>query len=269
MEDDILQGFLEESWENLGQLDSDIVAFEQDTENEELLANVFRTIHTIKGTCGFIGLVKIGEIAHAAEHVLGKMRDHTIVRSSAAISAVLESVDVIKELLQGLEKNGQEPDCEFSELVYRLEQIAQNRPVKTSSSPKNNQPPLKQTVVQEQHSPKSQKSNDSGSQSGQATAIVDIRAEELINEAGEIDFDALDKAINEAASRHRQALAEQQAANQNRREKNHLLPFLKIRFQQVQGNQKTLISPLQKNQVWLKPLWITARKNPSRIFLFV
>mgnify|MGYP002626335652 CR=1 FL=1 len=56
MDDDILQEFLAESWENLGGLDTEIVALEKSPQNSELLASIFRTIHTIKGTCGFIGL---------------------------------------------------------------------------------------------------------------------------------------------------------------------------------------------------------------------
>ncbi|WP_298859697.1 Hpt domain-containing protein, partial [uncultured Gimesia sp.] len=69
--DDILQEFLAESWENLGQLDSEIVELEKDPQNAELIASIFRTIHTIKGTCGFLGLTNLGAVAHSAENVLG------------------------------------------------------------------------------------------------------------------------------------------------------------------------------------------------------
>lgn len=50
MDDEILQDFLAESWENLSQLDTEIVALEKDPKNDDLLASIFRTIHTIKGT---------------------------------------------------------------------------------------------------------------------------------------------------------------------------------------------------------------------------
>ena len=60
MDDDILQEFLAESWENLGRLDTDIVALEREPHDAELLASIFRTIHTLKGTCGFLGLAGLG-----------------------------------------------------------------------------------------------------------------------------------------------------------------------------------------------------------------
>ena len=109
MEDDILQEFLAESWENLSQLDTEIVSLEKDPSNSELLDSIFRTIHTIKGTCGFIGLTGLGHVAHSAENVLGKMRDGALSVSPGAISLVLEGVDEIKALLEGLEATGEEP----------------------------------------------------------------------------------------------------------------------------------------------------------------
>jgi len=186
MEDDIIQGFLEESWENLAQLDMDIVAFEKNTGDDELLASVFRTIHTIKGTCGFIGLNRIGAVSHAAENVLGKMRDRSIARESDAISRVLEAVDALKELLQGLETTGEEPDLEYPDLIDALEQIAEGE----SAAAAELSAPATSTAVAEPTS-----------LNGSST--IDIDAEALRTESGDIDFDALDKAINEAAARHR------------------------------------------------------------------
>jgi two-component system chemotaxis sensor kinase CheA len=124
MDDDILQEFLAESWENLARLDSEIVALEKSPENAELLASIFRTIHTIKGTCGFIGLTRLGAVAHAAENILGLMRDGTLAVTPPAISIVLDAVDVIKELLQGLEATGKEPEGDHSRLIHRLDLLA-------------------------------------------------------------------------------------------------------------------------------------------------
>ncbi len=75
MADDLLQEFLSESWENLTRLDTEIVELEKEPGDRALIASIFRTIHTIKGTCGFIGLNGLGSVAHAAENVLGRMRD--------------------------------------------------------------------------------------------------------------------------------------------------------------------------------------------------
>lgn len=122
--DDILQEFLAESWENLGQLDSEIVELEKDPHNSELIASIFRTIHTIKGTCGFLGLTNLGALAHSAENVLGKMRERILDVSPGAISLVLEAIDRIKELLQGLEATGEEPKTDHSTLTAMLDELA-------------------------------------------------------------------------------------------------------------------------------------------------
>ncbi|GAB4147204.1 MAG: chemotaxis protein CheW [Planctomycetaceae bacterium] len=126
MDDDILQEFLAESWENLGQLDTEIVSLEKEPSNAELLASIFRTIHTIKGTCGFIGLTNLGNVAHSAENVLGKMRERELDVTPDAISLVLRAIDVIKELLEGLEATGEEPSSDHSALIAELDHLAEN-----------------------------------------------------------------------------------------------------------------------------------------------
>jgi two-component system chemotaxis sensor kinase CheA len=124
MEDEILKEFLSESWENLGRLDSEIVELEKRPGDDQLLASIFRTIHTIKGTCGFIGLTGLGSVAHSAENVLGKMRDGVLAAAPTTISPVLEAVDEIKFLLHGLESSGKEPNRDNSDLIRRLDSIA-------------------------------------------------------------------------------------------------------------------------------------------------
>lgn len=124
MEDEILQEFLAESWENLGRLDTEIVRLEREPSNAELLGSIFRTIHTIKGTCGFIGLTRLGKVAHSTENVLGRMRDGRLDVTPPAVSLVLDGIDRIKELLTGLEEGGQEPDLNSSDLIHRLDLLA-------------------------------------------------------------------------------------------------------------------------------------------------
>src|SRR3990172_12610944 len=124
MDEDILQEFLAESWENLGRLDSEIVSLEKDPKNRSLLASIFRTIHTIKGTCGFIGLTHLGAVAHSAENVLGQMRDGVLDVTPGAISLVLQAVDVVKDLLQGLEATREEPQRDNSALIADLDVLA-------------------------------------------------------------------------------------------------------------------------------------------------
>ena len=139
VEADLLQEFLAESWENLGRLDTEIVRLEQEPGDESLLASIFRTIHTLKGTCGFLGLSRLGDVAHSTENVLGKMREGCLDVSPAAISIVLEGVDRIKALLHGLEATGEEPVLESRDLIHRLDllaSLAQAKPVPKPASPK-------------------------------------------------------------------------------------------------------------------------------------
>ena len=74
MEDEIIREFLVESYENLARLDQEMVELEKRPDDQELLASIFRTIHTIKGTCGFLGFETLGGITHLAENILSEIR---------------------------------------------------------------------------------------------------------------------------------------------------------------------------------------------------
>jgi two-component system chemotaxis sensor kinase CheA len=118
--DDLLSDFLTESSENLMLLDQEIVELERTPDDPQLLQSVFRTIHTIKGTGGFLDLGRLEAVAHAAENVLGLMRDGTLAVTTAAISDVLAAVDAIKLILEGLAENGTEPAGGDAALIARL-----------------------------------------------------------------------------------------------------------------------------------------------------
>ena len=78
--DDLLSEFLTETNENLAVLDVELVKLEQNPNDIDLLSNIFRLVHTVKGTCGFLGLPRLESVAHAGENVLGKVRDGDVVR---------------------------------------------------------------------------------------------------------------------------------------------------------------------------------------------
>ncbi len=122
--DDLLSEFLTESNESLAKLDVELVQFEQNPNDEGLLSNIFRLVHTIKGTCGFLGLPRLASVAHASENVLGKIRDGELMVTPEAISAILESIDTIKDLLAALEETEVEPEGGDEELIGRLNAIA-------------------------------------------------------------------------------------------------------------------------------------------------
>jgi two-component system chemotaxis sensor kinase CheA len=119
--DDLLRDFLTESNENLTRLDGEIVLLEKKPGDRELLASIFRTIHTIKGTCGFLGLGRLEAVAHVAESVLGRLRDGELGVTPEVISDVLSAVDAIKSILAGLEQAGAEPPGDDAAVIARLE----------------------------------------------------------------------------------------------------------------------------------------------------
>jgi two-component system, chemotaxis family, sensor kinase CheA len=123
--DDLLREFLTESAENLGKLDNDIVGLERRPNDAALLNGVFRTIHTIKGTCGFLGLPRLEAIAHAAENVLDALRADKLVMNAKIISDVLQAVDSIRGVLEHLAQFECEPEGEDSLIIAALEQHMQ------------------------------------------------------------------------------------------------------------------------------------------------
>src|SRR5215470_16165128 len=107
--DDLLSEFLTETSENLSVLDVELVRLEQNPDNPELLKNIFRLVHTIKGTCGFLGLPRLEAVAHASENVLGRIRDGELVVTPGIVSLILQSLDTIKGILAVLESTEAEP----------------------------------------------------------------------------------------------------------------------------------------------------------------
>jgi two-component system chemotaxis sensor kinase CheA len=116
----IVNEFLVESYENLDRLDKDLIELEQDPGNTEILSSIFRTIHTIKGTCGFIGLHKLERVAHVGENLLGKLRDGELALNPPRTSALLAMVDAIRQMLDCIESSRNEGDVDYSTLVDTL-----------------------------------------------------------------------------------------------------------------------------------------------------
>ena len=122
--DDLLVEFLTETNESLETVDNELVKLEQNPNDKQVLDNIFRLVHTIKGTCGFLGLPRLEAVAHSGENVLGKFRDGELSVTPQLVTLVLESLDRIKEIVQGLEATGQEPDGDDTELIKILDAAA-------------------------------------------------------------------------------------------------------------------------------------------------
>src|SRR6266849_7993552 len=132
--DDLLSEFLTEANESLSVLDLELVKLEQNPNDPALLSNIFRLVHTIKGTCGFLGLPRLESVAHAAENVLGKVRDGELIVSPMAVTLILESLDCIKMIMGELEANEVEPAGDDSDLIARVNQLANGDAVPSDST---------------------------------------------------------------------------------------------------------------------------------------
>ncbi len=132
--DDLLREFVTETNESLEVVDLELVRFEQDPNNADILHKVFRLVHTIKGTCGFLGLPRLEALAHAAEALMGKFRDGAPA-TGEAVTLVLATIDRIKEILDALEHHQREPDGDDRELIAKLEQMAAQVAARVPASP--------------------------------------------------------------------------------------------------------------------------------------
>src|ERR1700758_5396855 len=122
--DDLLREFLTETSESLDTVDNQLVRFEQEPNNAKILDNIFRLVHTIKGTCGFLGLPRLEALAHAAETLMGKFRDGMPV-TGQAVTLILTTIDRIKDLLAQLEASEAEPEGDDQDLIGELEAMVE------------------------------------------------------------------------------------------------------------------------------------------------
>lgn len=121
--DDIVKDFLIESRENLDRLDQELVSLESDPSSKELLGSIFRTIHTIKGSCGFLGFGHLEKVAHAGENLLSRLRDGLLILNPESTSALLAMVDTVRRMLNEIQATESDGDNDYPELLDRLKQL--------------------------------------------------------------------------------------------------------------------------------------------------
>jgi two-component system chemotaxis sensor kinase CheA len=121
--DDLLREFLTEAGESLDTVDNQLIRFDRDPSNTGILDNVFRLVHTIKGTCGVLGLPRLEALAHAGESLMGEFRDGIPV-TAEAVTLILRTIDRIKEILAGLEATEAEPEGTDQDLIDALVRLS-------------------------------------------------------------------------------------------------------------------------------------------------
>lgn len=141
VDDELVEAFLEESNENLNQLDLDLVALEDNPQDPELLARIFRTIHTIKGTCGFLGFGNLEGLSHAGEDLLARLRSGEVILDEAITTSLLSLVDEVRGVLATVAETGTEGDADHSAVIAdlrrHLPQPAEAAPVPPTAPPES------------------------------------------------------------------------------------------------------------------------------------
>ncbi|MCQ8240686.1 hybrid sensor histidine kinase/response regulator [Acetobacteraceae bacterium KSS12] len=122
--DDLLRDFISETAESLAELDLALIRLERHPDDNQTLSLIFRLMHTIKGTCGFLGLPRLEKLAHAAETVLDGMRGGTLPVSSGGVGLILSAIDGIRHIVSTLERSGHEPEGADATLITALDSYA-------------------------------------------------------------------------------------------------------------------------------------------------
>jgi two-component system, chemotaxis family, sensor kinase CheA len=186
--DDLLREFLTETSESLDTVDNQLVRFEQEPNNAKILDNIFRLVHTIKGTCGFLGLPRLEALAHAAETLMGKFRDGMPV-TGQAVTLILTTIDRIKDILGQLEATEAEPDGSDQDLIDELQAMVE-RGMESMSASSASAPPT--ASAQAEAAPAAEPAAAQGSLMPQAL--------ERPLRPGEVSLDELERAFRETAT---------------------------------------------------------------------
>jgi len=127
-QDSLVTDFLIESIENLDRVDQELLVLEQQPDSGDVVASVFRSIHTIKGTCSFLEFENLEAVTHAGEALLSELRDGGLAMNSSIASALFRMVDVIRVMLASIEEDGSDGEESYEELIEILEGLQREVP---------------------------------------------------------------------------------------------------------------------------------------------
>ena len=123
-DDDILVEFIVEAREILDQLDLDFVQLEITPDDQKLVGNIFRAMHTLKGSSGFFAFKRLEKVSHAGESLLGKIRDGQLTLDTQKATILLSTLDCLRAIIEGIESTHTEPAGDDSGLVENLLALA-------------------------------------------------------------------------------------------------------------------------------------------------
>ncbi|MCB1767635.1 MAG: Hpt domain-containing protein, partial [Candidatus Competibacteraceae bacterium] len=139
--DEIIVEFLTESLEGLDQLDNKFVMLEQNPDDRDTLASIFRTVHTIKGTCGFLGFSHLEKLAHAGENLLSLLRDGKLNFTQEIASALLTMLDAVRTMLGEIERTESDGEEGYANLIETLNRLKEGGSATPAPRPEPAAPP--------------------------------------------------------------------------------------------------------------------------------
>ena len=186
--DDLLREFLTETNESLNLVDAELVRFEQEPNNGAILGNIFRLVHTIKGTCGFLALPRLETLTHAAETLMGKFRDGMPV-TAEAVTLILSTIDRIKSILDAIEKSEQEPLGGDGDLIDLLGRMARQE---AAAPPQVAPPPQPAPAPAELKKPDVPEPPEKADKQDKSERPDEERGDRLANHSIRVNVDTLD-----------------------------------------------------------------------------
>lgn len=206
--DDLLQEFIAETIESLAEIDQQLLELEATPENEDLIRSIFRTLHTIKGTCGFLGLTRMEGVAHASETLLGKMRDRKLSFTPTIGTALFEALDRLKDIVEAVELNQNytdpTPDQDLVNLLLALSEEAAESPPEA---------PAEEVIESEfvenfepQESPEDVSSKETSPASEAPQKDISSSAEKILGD--EVPIDQLDDLFADINTPHKEKAAQ-------------------------------------------------------------
>ncbi len=184
--DDLIGEFLTETNEGLEELDQDMVDLEQNPNDKELLGKIFRLMHTIKGTCGFLGLPRLEKVAHHAENVLGRFRDGDLEVIPEYVTLIFESLDRIKVIVNDIEETGGEISGDDSALIAKLDAVYEGRDLAPTAPEPVAEPPPPAADIQKEDAAPSDTRAETSSLSDDTVGIVSEAELEAAFQAAEM-----------------------------------------------------------------------------------
>jgi len=196
---EIIREFLIESHENLARLDQEMVELEKRPQDAALLGSIFRTIHTIKGTCGFLGFGTLEAVTHLAENILNQLRSGERALTPELVSLILEAVDAVKQILERIEHTGGEGAETYQDLRGRLEAAwrgASPAPAPPAPAPPAAGPPASEAPPARPEEIASQAGAEEAAEAAAAEVEAAQRGPSVADSTIRVDVGLLDKLMN-------------------------------------------------------------------------